>query len=706
MNEQEFLKQATSEIYSIRKKQYILCELHDHIALREERYREMGYTDNDAEEKSVEEMGDPKEIAKELGELHKSYNPVLDIILLLLYFGVLLTVYYLERSFIFGDPGALSMLICAIAIGAALFFLYAAYASSKKHPVAAVCAYAAAAAGGYFEYLIGKELSRLSDGNFTNIKNFIDHNIIYFDRNHPDSYVLMTVLCVTGIVFGAVCLVILIYGIKKSLFANNSTDNRVNKITTILCLILFASGIITATGFGINTFRQINYFKEEYTAAYNFAVDIESNCSTQEELAEFLKNCDYDFGNIDFDAVKSYTYTHNLIVLNVSLYEPMEEDESADKKGLELFMSDIEKKNDYASRYVYSVQLTTDNERFDNGYDSLTLSKLKANEQLIETLYSYRPYQHTPEEKYEYYKSHVPTSFKYKKCCRELVESDFEFKYIEGWGELKDTHTFSFKTGTEHMRDFREKENEITEILKSNDTNDPKEIAKITGTTLIDPGISKDEYEQFIIELCYQEGTDSEIYKQKDELLDYYLWFCRYSIYDDWYFQLFRSDDYNFVVYDNNYDIFDYLTNPKDMYLDIADLDGNPDVSVSEYGVFKKVAINSGFFDKKGLYFDSAEKVRYYSEDGKVYRYYSEVDFDEPDEDSRKKYYLIDDRSNKYPADNCFIDENGWLVIDDGSIKADIGGVYKNSAGETFTPAFETSWDENGNIVQRSDYGI
>lgn len=132
MNEQEFLKQATSEIYSIRKCQYIVCELHDHITLREERYMEMGYSEADAEEKSIEEMGDPIELAKKLGKLYKSYNPFTDIVLLLVYFAVLSGLYYVERTFIFGDPGALSMLICGIIGIAAVFFLYAAYASSKS----------------------------------------------------------------------------------------------------------------------------------------------------------------------------------------------------------------------------------------------------------------------------------------------------------------------------------------------------------------------------------------------------------------------------------------------------------------------------------------------------------------------------------------------------------------------------------------------
>lgn len=703
MNEQEFLKQATSEIYSIRKCQYIVCELHDHITLREERYMEMGYSESDAEEKSIEEMGDPIELAKKLGKLYKSYNPFTDIVLLLVYFAVLSGLYYVERTFIFGDPGALSMLICGIIGIAAVFFLYAAYASSKKHPAAAVCAFAAGAGGVYFEYLIGNELNRLTDGNFTNIKNFITENEIYFSRYQTDISVLMTLLRVTGAIFTVFCTAILIYGIKKSYFANNSKDNKINKIITVLCLVIFTAGVIAAAGFGLNTFRQIKEFEEEYNDAYKFATEIESSCSTQGELAQFLSSSEYDFGPIDFNNAKVYTYSHNLVYICISLYEPIEDEEGEKERGIAKLINNLEKKKDYAARYVYSVHLTTNTSRFDNGYDSLSLSVLKSDEEMIEKLYSYIPYEHTPEERYEYFKSFVPVEFRYEKCCRELVESDFDFKYIDGTGELKDTHSFYIKTGTQRMLDFRERENEITEILKNNDTVDPIEIASITGTTLIEPVISEEEYKQLITELCDYSGKNSELYQYKDELSDNYSWFYRYSIYDDWYFYIFRSDELNFLVFDNDFDIFDYLVNPKDAYLHSINLDGNPVISTSEYGVFEKIMVNSGYFDKLGLYYDSAENVRYYSEDGTVYHYHSEIDYEEKIEDSKKNYYLIDDRSNTYPADKCFIDENGWLVIAD-DIKADRNGIYKNEKGETFTPAFKTSWDENGNIMKLSDY--
>ena len=69
MNEKEFLQQATSKIYSFRKKQIIANELHDHIQLKKKRFEEAGYTEEQAEEKAVDNMGDADEIAKALAEL-------------------------------------------------------------------------------------------------------------------------------------------------------------------------------------------------------------------------------------------------------------------------------------------------------------------------------------------------------------------------------------------------------------------------------------------------------------------------------------------------------------------------------------------------------------------------------------------------------------------------------------------------------------
>ena len=156
----------------------------------------MGYSEEDSERKSIEEMGDAQDIAETLGELHQAYNVVPDLIVLAAFSAVLYCAYFLEKRFIFGDPGALSMLVCGIIAGAALFFLYAAYSSSKKHPAAGICAFAAGAIDLIYQYFMAKELSKLTDGEFKNLINFITNNKIYYDTNQYNNKLLITILCI------------------------------------------------------------------------------------------------------------------------------------------------------------------------------------------------------------------------------------------------------------------------------------------------------------------------------------------------------------------------------------------------------------------------------------------------------------------------------------------------------------------------------
>ena len=285
-----------------------------------------------------------------------------------------------------------------------------------------------------------------------------------------------------------------------------------------------------------------------------------------------------------------------------------------------------------------------------------------------------------------------------------MDNTNFEFQYVEGTGETKDTNYFEFTTETQELLDFIERERNIVEVLKSTDSRDANEIARLTGTTATNPGFTRDEYNEFIDYCCINLGKDSATYQNKDLLLDLYDSFIEYQIYDDWKFTLYRLDGENIVIFDNHDDPLGFLSNPKDLYMDEVDLNGKPIYGVSEYNCFKKVLLDGGFFDKKGLYYDNAEKIRYYTEGGEVYRYYSTLDMDEPGDDKRK-YFLKDKKGNLYSADRCFIDQNGWLVIDkQGAIKESTNGTYKNSAGEVFTAVFKSSWDGNGNLVDVNAY--
>lgn len=704
MNEQEFLQKATSKIYNFRKKQIIAGELHDHILLKKQRFEEAGYTEEQAEEKSVEAMGNAEDIADALGKLYKSYNAAPDIIFLLITCAALAGSYFALERFVFGDPGVLSLLLCGILDGVALFCLYAAYASFKKHPTAALCVLLAGAGTGYYEYLLTNELSRLTDGSFTVLWNYIINGELYFNRNQQSTEMQTAVLSILGVLFLTVFLFVLLYGIKKVTCNNRKIDNGVNKITTILCIALFAVSAIFSAYFGISTINRIQAFQSEYEAAFQFVIDIEKNCSTQEEVSEFLEGAEYSFSTDGEESVGSYGYSHNLVNIYIDCYtEPEPFDPEDYDTGMERLYNEMIQKQDYAERYVYNISLSSEPQRFANDYDSLTLAALKADEETIEVLYSFRPYEHTTQERYEYFIKYTPTLFTVKKCSRELANSEFEFKYIEGSGEAKETEYFSFTTETQELLDFKAREAEIIEILKKTDSRDRLEIAQLTGTTASDPGFTREEYEEFIDYCCIYLGEDSEIYQNRDLALDLYDSFIEYKIYDEWSFTLYRLGEENIVIFDNNIDVFEYLNNPKDLYIDEVDLSGKPLYGAVDYEPFNKLTINGGFFDKKGLYYDSAEKIRYYTPDGEAYRYDSMIDMNEA-EDNKKKYLLKNNEGANYSADICFIDPDGWLVIDENAeITQSADGTYRDSGGKIFTPVFETSWDQNGDLLFAED---
>lgn len=175
MNEQEFLQKATSKIYSFRKKQIIAGELHDHILLKKQRFEEAGYTEEQAKEKSVEAMGNAEDIAETLSKLHKSRNVLPELAAFLIAVGLSSAAYYLLRTYAFGDPGVISLLISGIFFGATVFFVMAAFLNARRN----ITASALILCGGMTTALIRAlivEISDLTNGSFEKLKQILSNN--------------------------------------------------------------------------------------------------------------------------------------------------------------------------------------------------------------------------------------------------------------------------------------------------------------------------------------------------------------------------------------------------------------------------------------------------------------------------------------------------------------------------------------------------
>ena len=95
MKREDYVKKATARIFDDRQKRAVSAELEDHIAHRTAALEEIGYDPERAEAQGVEAMGDPAEICDQLGALHnRFYTPVWDIVLLLLWGGLLAGAYF------------------------------------------------------------------------------------------------------------------------------------------------------------------------------------------------------------------------------------------------------------------------------------------------------------------------------------------------------------------------------------------------------------------------------------------------------------------------------------------------------------------------------------------------------------------------------------------------------------------------------------
>ncbi|HWK22708.1 MAG TPA: FtsW/RodA/SpoVE family cell cycle protein [Ureibacillus sp.] len=66
-----FLQTVTSHIYSKEAKEYVKIELNHHLQMSKQSWVKRGYSDVEAEEKAVQEMGSPISLGKSLNKLHK-----------------------------------------------------------------------------------------------------------------------------------------------------------------------------------------------------------------------------------------------------------------------------------------------------------------------------------------------------------------------------------------------------------------------------------------------------------------------------------------------------------------------------------------------------------------------------------------------------------------------------------------------------------
>lgn len=71
MDIQSYLKEVTSHIRSKEAKKFVKSELEDHLHTVYKSYREKGLSHEEAEEQSIQQMGEPKQVGLHMNKLHK-----------------------------------------------------------------------------------------------------------------------------------------------------------------------------------------------------------------------------------------------------------------------------------------------------------------------------------------------------------------------------------------------------------------------------------------------------------------------------------------------------------------------------------------------------------------------------------------------------------------------------------------------------------
>lgn len=671
MNEKDYLNKATAKIVLSSEKSKVCSELSDHIELKKAGFKEIGYDDEAAEEKAIEEMGNADDIADTLGTIHNNfYNPIGDIIATVIWLLLLCAGYMVNRNYLFGDPGTISILLATCALSIGIFFFASAIIAKKKSFYKSFFLFAGGVGTGVYNYLILSEVNRITLGSKENLISYFKESNVNFEAVPPSNKILFAVIIILGVIMFLFCLSVLIYGAKKLHFANSRLDNKISKATVKICAVLCVISVIAAACLCAKFFTDKKAFRDDYLESLRILQDISENCTTNQEVLDYL-----DKNKIEYVMESDWVCDVPRIFAAFKIEFQYNSDEEVDPLNLQ---------NDYLYKITVSVPVNM----FDNQMNSLTLSEYKTDEKTLDEITSYLSYNYNGYEKQKFYSSFVP-----EHCTFEYYETDFsigrfEYNFVTGSPNYLKNYTYDFSIENEEYFKFKKKAEKIKKIIQKDIDASHEKIARDTNTTLLKPRYTKDEWESSIDMF----GTSFDRFKPKLKMK--YEELYEYKISDKWKFTLHingkgKRDAVRFYYEDFSFSSMD------------LNLTGSATIGFGEGNdLHSKIAYNGGYFDRNGRYYKNASLIRYYTKDGDSYSYYSEVNFQAENEEDFKQYYLVDGKGNIYDYDDCFIDEDGWLCFYNADyLQLTEENVYKDSSGKIYTKPFETNWDNKGNLL-------
>jgi len=729
MGKKEYLDASTAKIFNSDAKVMVTTELESHIDERTDSFREIGYDDETSEQKATQLMGETDTVAAQFGELHNDfYNPVFDIIYFVVWTGLLGGLFYLFKEYVFGDCGLSSLLLSGVCLSFALMTGYSVISLFRNRLLPIIFSFFGTVLTGVFNYFLLVELDKNMGKRFSNLISFIFSTDIPDKSNYYDTKKIILCISLFSVVAILTFLFSLIYYIKVKRLDNTKTDNKVMHLLVRFSAVLAVVAFVFCVLFSVKCYFDLNKWKNEYKEAYEYVMALSQNCSTKEEIIDYVNKSDYPFEEhtAKDGSITGFGYSHNLVYIDISFDKIDSREElkadyiesvNSTMEKLDKIMKDTYKNSAYTKSEVYkkifvdykakllddmdrsidiyyydqnfcTIFFTEDLDNFNSSYDLISTSFLRVSEKEEEIFRLPENNTDNNSKKYDFYTHFKPTKFQVYFRLSDYMKCRYDFSYVFGKGDYKHVEECSAYRNDENTEKLCTVVDHFIDVAKHNPDKTPQELAKLTGARLEIPEVTEDEYDKMYSALGKVfDNVKENSYDVKTKF-----------VFDDCYFAIAGRPYQIIFAYGKYGKLIDIAyVSASDVYINTTD------DKTSE----KRVTINGKYYDKLGRVYSDSDYVPYYTSDGRKFYFYCKTIEDKTHTSGdTKEYYLTDRKSAFYKTESCYIDEDGYLYFNNGNLKYDEdSGKFKSSNGHYYTKAFETSWDTDGNpITQSKDY--
>lgn len=717
MNISQYIKDATSKIFMPKAKEEVSLELTDHILNKQKYWEDIGYESEISEGKAVEEMGDSVDIADYLASIHNDfYSPAFELIWFIIFAIISIGSYFVMKKFIFNDASAVPIIIGFVFALFGIYFGINAINAKRNRKFPIVLSFITGIIVCVISFFSNIQIMSSGINSISQLINLMFKG--EFSNAQPTSLIPPAIICIIIFVISAIILSIGLFFVIKfekqeNTLKTNKSKKLFSKALAILCVSTIAIGLLFAS----DIFLIQTKIEEQYQADYSLMFEIAEKCESKQDINKYLKanNITPKQNNSNKIIIEANTSD---IIIDFSEEKTKEPNDAFEKlfanilTGLinKTFPETLEKQYGYIIRYDMSEKFNKDN-GFENGYDSLGLTKIKTYPQDLDNLFNFETKKETTnEELIEAFGMYYPKKLTiYASDNHSKHFTNVSFDYTAGSYQNAFVQTFDETLISENEKTVNNQKKETLKILNENPNISDKELSEKLNTKHKKPAISYTEYKSIISQLASHNKKLSD-----NEIEQGYSSLNTHNFSDDLFFIRVKIENGDYILdlpADKmlNYVVFISLTNARyisfDLYGEEAKITDQK--YYSQYmGTFRKTRYSDvGYYDRNGNAYISPQDVAYYSKSGERFRYYIETD----DEGKQIEQYFIGSNGSKSIANESFVDENGYFVCGNDDIKKayDISGsidTYRDSSGMTYQKAVEVSWDSNGNLLDFDKY--